>query len=81
MENTEMNILNQDDNVKIIYVYKKYPSQKRASQKYKETHKEELKEYANNYYKNKYSSDEEFREYKRKKALDRYYKKKQEKQE
>jgi hypothetical protein len=77
MEKSEGTIQD-NENVRIVYVYKKYPSQARASKKYKETHKEQIKEYANKYYKNKYSNDEEYREYKRKKALERYHAKKQE---
>jgi hypothetical protein len=68
------NIMN--PNVQIVYVYRKYDSQKRAVKKYQEAHKEEIHEYSKQYHKNRYLNDENYREEKKKKALQRYYLKK-----
>jgi uncharacterized protein (DUF924 family) len=63
-------------NNQIVYVYRKYESQKKAVKKYQEAHKEEIHEYSRQYHRNRYLNDESYREEKKKKALQRYYLKK-----
>jgi hypothetical protein len=68
---------NNKSNIHIVYIYKKYESQKKAIKKYHETHKDRISEYSREYHKNRYLNDEIYREEKKKKALERYYLKKQ----
>lgn len=52
----------------------------RAVRKYQEKNKEKINEYARNRKKERYQNDPEFREKEKKKAMERYYRKKQEKE-
>jgi hypothetical protein len=70
-----------DPNIKIVYVYRQYPSHKRAVKKYYEEHKDEIREYSKVYQKNRYEIDEEYREKVKRKALERYHLKKQKQQQ
>lgn len=62
--------------IRIVYLYRKYPSQQKAVKKYKEKHKDEIREYSKNYQRDRYLHDEEYREKRKQKALERYYLKK-----
>jgi nucleosome binding factor SPN SPT16 subunit len=64
--------------IKIVYIYRKYPSQKKAIKTYQEKHKDEIREYSKKYQKDRYINDEEYREKRKQKSLERYYLKKQE---
>jgi hypothetical protein len=53
---------------------------RRAVSRYQEKNKEKLNEYAKNRWREKYENDPEFREKQKKRLMERYYKKKQEKE-
>ena len=59
--------------------YKTPSYTRKAVAKYQEKNKEKLNEYARNRWREKYENDPEFREKQKKRLMERYHKKKQEK--